>query len=319
MNSQMRNSIRGAMYGVAVGDALGAPLEFMSSEAIRQKYGIVREMIGGGWLNVRPGEFTDDTQMTLAVAHGIAESPKDPIVAVGRHFVEWANSGPKDIGATCASSINRAMHIADDELSPGEKDWFDAAAATHTLMHGRSAGNGSLMRTVYVGLYYKYEQEVLKKAYAISKMTHYDECAAADCAAYSSAVSKMIEEDDLQKRLQIIIHCTDKAHYCNGRYPFDTLSGLLFTPKPTGYIVDSFAAALHCIYTTGSFEEAVVKAVNLGGDADTIGAITGGLAGALYGYEAIPKRWIRCLAPKDCAEIDALCDIAEKARKPADA
>lgn len=315
MKNTSISRMRGAMYGVAVGDALGAPLEFMSAESIQQQHGIVRDMIGGGWLNVRPGEFTDDTQMTLAVAHGIAESPEDPIAAIGRHFVDWLNSRPKDIGATCANSIRRAMYIAEDELSPTQKDWLNAAAATHTLTHGRSAGNGSLMRTVYVGIYYKREQEVLRKAYAISKMTHYDEVAAVDCAAYSSAVSKMIEEDDLLKRLQIIIHYTDKAGYCNERYPFDALFSPFFTPKPTGYVVDSFAAALHCIYTTGSFGEAVVKAVNLGGDADTIGAITGGLAGALYGYEAIPERWIRCLAPKGRAEMDSLCDIAEVARR----
>lgn len=297
--------VRGTMYGVAIGDALGAPLEFMDAACIQMQYGIVQDMIGGGWLGVHPGEFTDDTQMTLAVAHGIVEEPGDPIEAIGRRFVKWANSGPKDIGSTCASSIHRAMCIAKNPTSPSKNDWFDAASATHTIMNGRSAGNGSLMRTAYVGLYYD-ESEARHKAYTISRMTHYDEDTATDCADYCAALSRMVKTTDLDTRLAVIISYTER----NGRYPFDVLSSPFFNPSPTGYVVDSFAAALHCIYTTRSFEEAIIKAVNLGGDADTIGAITGGLAGALYGYESIPKRWIKQLRYKDCVEIDALCKMA---------
>lgn len=308
MRNQIRDSIRGAMFGVAVGDALGAPLEFMDADYIKIRHGIVRDMIGGGWLNVRPGEITDDTQMTLAVAHGIAGSPNDPIEAIGRQFVKWANSGPKDIGATCSSSIHRAMHIAENPTSPSKSDWFDAAAATHTRMNGRSAGNGTLMRTAYVGLYYKDEHEVMQKAKQISKMTHYDEETAVDCAVYSAILNRMVETKSVQTRKKILVHYT--SAYCKGRYPYNLLSCPGYSPRPTGYVVDSFAAALHCIFTTDSFENAVIKAVNLGGDADTIGAITGGLAGALYGYEAIPERWINCLTQEDRAELYALCEVA---------
>ena len=310
MRNQIRDSIRGAMFGVAVGDALGAPLEFMDADYIKMRHGIVRDMIGGGWLNVRPGEITDDTQMTLAVAHGIAESPNDPIEAIGRQFVKWANSGPKDIGATCSSSIHRAIRIAQNPDSPSKDDWFDSSAATHTAMNGRSAGNGSLMRTAYVGLYYKDEGEVIQKAKQISKMTNYDEETAVDCAVYSAILNRMVDESSLRIRKQLLIHYACDSAYCKGRYSYDLLSCAGYAPRPTGYVVDSFAAALHCIFTTDSFEEAVIKAVNLGGDADTIGAITGGLAGALYGHEAIPERWKNRLDPKDCAELDALCEVA---------
>lgn len=310
MKNNISSRIRGAMYGVAVGDALGAPLEFMDAIRIQMQHGTVRDMIGGGWLGVRPGEFTDDTQMTLAVAHGIAEESGDPIEAIGRHFVSWANSGPKDVGATCASSIHRAMRTAKNPASPSKNDWLDAAAATHTLMHGRSAGNGSLMRTAYVGLYYKSEHEAMQKAMQISKMTHYDEETAVDCAVYSAILNRMVDESSFRIRKQLLIHYACRSAYCKGRYPYDLLSCAGYTPRPTGYVVDSFAAALHCILTTDSFEEAVIKAVNLGGDADTIGAITGGLAGALYGYEAIPERWTKCLASEDCAELDTLCEVA---------
>ncbi len=103
------DKVRGALYGVAIGDALGGPLEFMNAEQIKQKYGgRVTEMVGGGWLSLTPGETTDDTAMTLAVCEGIMENPTAPIEPVGRRFIEWVNTAPKDIGMTCARSVATA-------------------------------------------------------------------------------------------------------------------------------------------------------------------------------------------------------------------
>ena len=136
------NRIKGALFGVAVGEALGAPAEFMSAEEIKREHGTIRRMIGGGWLNVKPGEVTDDTQMTLAVAKGICENPDSPIEAIGRHFVRWAQSGPKDIGNTCHASILTATRLANDARSPSTRNWFDASLATHNAFGGQSAGNG---------------------------------------------------------------------------------------------------------------------------------------------------------------------------------
>lgn len=293
--------IRGAMYGVAVGDALGAPLEFMDAASIQRMHGTVKDMIGGGWLGVRPGECTDDTAMALAVARGIVEAPGYPIEAIGRRFVEWANSGPKDIGATCATSIREAIRMATDKAEPSAFIWKHAAEAAHAILNGKTAGNGSLMRTAYVGLYYRDEIDVLEYAWQISKMTHFDDQAAELCTVYSALLYQMVKESRLRARKQILI----KGGVCGMEY-----AG--YEPSPTGYVVDSFEAAIYCVYTTKSFEDAVIKAVNLGGDADTIGAITGGLVGALYGFKAIPERWTKYLSPEICAEIDALCEVAAK-------
>ena len=299
------NRVRGAMYGVAVGDALGAPLEFMDASSIQRQHGTVRDMIGGGWLNVYPGEITDDTQMTLCVAHGIVSDPDDPVPCVGKNFLRWTASRPKDIGATCASAISYcARHITGRSRTPDADAWRAAALATHNASGGRSAGNGSLMRTVYAGLYYDNAETVLEKAVQISEMTHHDPLAAEACAAYSEAVYSLVRENDADERW--LVMCDVIEFVAGNRYDFSILSSDLFMPHPSGYVVDSFSAALHCICTTSSFEEAVVKAVNLGGDADTIGAITGGLAGALYGYEAIPKRWTTLLSQKLCEDIELL-------------
>ena len=108
--TNLGNKISGALYGVAVGDALGAPLEFMSAAEITRKYGsAVKDMIGGGWLNVEPGEVTDDTQMTIAVALAIAMHPEEPEPYAGQYFAEWAMGGPKR-NHKCAP---------DDDTAPG--------------------------------------------------------------------------------------------------------------------------------------------------------------------------------------------------------
>lgn len=301
--------IRGAMYGVAVGDALGAPLEFMDAESIKQKHGTVREMVGGGWLNVRPGEVTDDTQMTLCVARGIAANMSSPVEPVGMQFIRWYESRPRDVGSICASSISKAMLYAHG-CCPTENVWWNAALDSHIAHDGKSAGNGSLMRTVYVGLYYKSTTNVFNLAQRISEMTHYDPIASSACSSYSLAVSRLIKEDDLERRRGLLKYAIPTVF--EPTLDYNVLSRYDFQPNPTGYVVDSYAAALHCLYTTGTFEEAIVKAVNLGGDADTIGAITGGLAGALYGFESIPERWINCLDLPVTRELDLLSEIAAK-------
>lgn len=307
--SGIADRIRGTMYGVAVSDALGAPLEFMTETAIKKQHGLVIDMIGGGWLNVWPGEITDDTQMTLAVARGIMEQPDEPIRAIGRRFIEWYKSGPKDVGGTCASAISKAISSAQDSANPMPEDWIDAATYTDLVTGGRSAGNGSLMRTAYVGLYYVDERDVHNIAGAVSKMTHHDRVAAQDCQAYSIMIHRMIAEPTVGKRFATIRDVL-RAWPSGKRYDLDELSSDDFIPNPTGYVVDSFATALHCIETTYSFEDAVVKAVNLGGDADTIGAITGGLAGALYGYRSIPGRWTQALEQDVRKDLDELCSAA---------
>lgn len=301
--STIEDRLAGVLYGVAVSDALGAPLEFLDTETIRRRHGTVREMIGGGWLDVKPGEVTDDTQMTLCVAEGIVENPVAPVVPIGRRFVEWYKSGPKDVGGTCDMSISGAMRFAKNPNSPEAEDWFVASTSTHFNSGYRSAGNGTLMRTAYVGMYYRNEEDVSAYARFISEMTHYDPLAGDACDAYSLMIHRMIRRD--ADRLAMIPATIKELGY-DEVYDCDLLASPAYTPNPSGYVVDSFRAALHCILTTSSFEDAVVKAVNLGGDADTVGAITGGLAGALYGFHAIPARWRDKLEADVAAQIDRL-------------
>ena len=301
----VRDRIAGALYGVATGDALGAPLEFMSKEEISRKHGRVTEMIGGGWLNVVPGEVTDDTQMTLAVAEGIIEDPGNPIQAIGKRFIAWAKSGPKDIGGTCSMSIRWAAFLGQND-APDEAKWFEASKYTSKANGGRSAGNGALMRTVYPGLYYTDTTVAIETAGAISQMTHWDKKSTEACNLYTEMIHLIIESVNKEQALQIIRDVLQGSEY-----RLETRKKLI----PTGYVVDSFNCALHSIAATGTFEEAIIEAANLGGDADTIAAITGGLAGAIYGYNEIPERWIQTLDPKIREQLDRLVDAAVKNRE----
>ena len=284
-NLNKKDRIRGALYGVAVGDALGAPLEFMSAEEILAKYGAtVREMVGGGWLSVEPGEITDDTQMTLAVAEGIIENPENPIPAIGRRFITWHDSSTKDIGNTCRDAIQSAKRLLRTGADASEA-WSCAGQEVAERSAGRNAGNGALMRTIYPALYYS-EDAAIEWAVRIGAMTHRNENSDKYCKMYTQLVSTALK---------------------NGRETLGSIQALAEVfPKfpPTGWVVGSFCCAIHSLANTTSFEDAVVHAVNLGGDADTIGAITGGLAGAIYGYSNIPARWVAHLEPDVCQALE---------------
>jgi len=286
-------NLAGTLYGVAVGDALGAPVEFMGEESIKRQYGKITTMKSGGWMNVEPGEVTDDTQMTLCVARGITENPDAPVEAIGREFIRWIESRPKDVGSTCAGSIFRAIDKAAPGRVPTEAQWMKASEENHRQLGGRSGGNGSLMRTAYVGMYYEGE-EATKKAYQISRMTHWDEEAGHICSLYSWIISTICDESlTTEERYYQFFQAIVKSEY-NDATEED------FRPRPTGYVVDSFKAAIWAIVKARRtvtiwerlFREAVENAVNLGGDADTIGAITGGLAGAICGIGGIPYEWL---------------------------
>ena len=316
----LKDRIAGALYGVAVGDAMGGPLEFMTAEEIAEQHGRVSSMIGGGWLNLRPGETTDDTAMTLAVAEGIMEAPTDPIPAIGERFIQWAKSGPKDIGGTCSRSIKWAHTLAyHGEARPTAPQWYTAARYTSEENNGRSGGNGALMRAIYPALYYQDREDAILVTSEQGRMTHWDDQSDEACRLYADMVHYIVSEAEkgrndsdghLGRHITEILEPT--------RYNLEDVDALGHVAKlsPTGYVVDSLNCALYAFWSyAGSFEEAVVYAANLGGDADTIAAICGGLAGAFYGFEAIPKEWVAALSNADRARLDAAVDAAVKNRR----
>ena len=284
------DKIVGVMVGVAVGDALGVPVEFMDWKSIRDKYGILDRMVGGGTWGQPAGAVSDDTMMALAVAEGIVKNPKDPVESIGEKFIEWYKGRPFDVGICCSSVIQNVMM----KKTANKWDWFLSASDYDKRSRGRSGGNGGLMRTAFVGCYYKEPKDVVVQASDICGMTHQNSVAQTDCELMSLIIHELIDGGDKESIENLIMNYED----CNKRYDIGEIEGYPFNVKPNGYGVNSLACALKCVLTTRSFRDAVIMAVNMGGDTDTIGAITGAIAGALYGADSIPKEWIQAIDNK---------------------
>ena len=282
--------ILGGLFGVACGDALGGTLEFMSKDEIERKYGYLKDIIGGGCWDLEPGEVTDDTMMTIAVAEGILDNPQNPIEDIGKHFIMWYDSKPKDIGNIIRIALNEYKR---------SKDWTRTAYYAHQATGGMSAGNGSLKRCLPVALYYNDIDRMLKITASQSMLTHYDQKATDACQLYNLIIYEYLND---KPKMSPIREYVEK--YPEYRHAFNLTKEEL---KATGYVVDTLICALWCFINTSNFEDAVCEAANLGGDADTIAAITGGMAGVYYGYDAIPDRWKEKILVKD-----RLISIAER-------
>jgi len=287
----------GALLGLAVGDALGCTVEFMSRDEIERRYpGGHREIKGGGPFRIPCGGWTDDTDMALAVARGIAESPDDPVEAVGRHFMAWFHSDPPDVGMT----IREALSAYDRTGS-----WGAATDHIRQMFGERAGGNGALMRTLPTAIAYGAD---MKPALLIGQMTHPHPESDAAVACYHSMVNALLggaaKEEAFRAGLALAGPLSQR------------LEGLAKRPAgqidSTGYVVHTLEAAIWSFLRTDSLEECVVTAVNLGEDTDTVGAVAGGLAGAYYGPAAVPRRWTLKMAGRD--ELDQVVEALYRVR-----
>ena len=266
--------VLGGLFGVACGDALGGTLEFTREYDGVIKYGYHKEIIGGGRLNLIPGQVTDDTMMTIAVAEGVLENPQSPVSSIGKGFINWYKTNPPDIGITCRSAIEEYSKCG---------DWNEAAVNVHEYFDGKTAGNGTLMRCIAPALYYSDFSKMVEVTKAQSDMTHYDEEAAEACIIYNTMVYRYLKGED---KIEVFNEVTkDFSKYS------EVLSWKKERLRPSGYVVDTLQCALWCFLNNSTPEEIICEAVNLYGDPDTIGAIAGGLAGVYYGYSSIPERW----------------------------
>lgn len=267
----IRDRARAAFVGMAVGDALGATVEFMTAPEIAAKYGTFRDITGGGWLRLKPGQVTDDTEMALCIAHAIERSQGWSVEAVASAFAGWLKSRPVDCGDTCRKGIRR--FILNGTLESPYNEW--------------DAGNGAAMRMLPVALFSLPDRELLKK-YALEQahLTHNNIISDAACICIGEMLHLALLGIDKLRIRRV-------ADGLAARYPtfcFEPYRGLA-----TGYVVDTIQTVFHWFFRAKNFEECLVGAVNQGGDADTTGAICGMLAGAYYGMPGIPGRWIKRL------------------------
>ena len=261
------NRTKGALIGFLVAESLGSTTEFMRPDEVKEQYGVHKDIIGGGVLDWPKGSITDDGDMALCVARSLVECGGYNLTDIASRFVDWYNSDPIDMGSTVRAGINR--YIRTGELQRPTDD--------------RQAGNGGVMRELPLILYLADQREALLQAVVEqARLTHNHRKSDQGCRCYASVVSAA---------LQGAKKTTIKA--VAEKYPLFLLEP--YNGKAGGYIVETMRTVLHFFFSTDSFEDAVIGAVNRGQDADTCGAILGGLAGAYYGYEAIPQRWIEAL------------------------
>ncbi len=309
----MKNHIEAALFGVAVGDALGVPVEFRSRAEI--SLDPVTEMRGHGTYNLPAGTFSDDSSLTFCLAEALTED--FDLNTIAQNFVKWcyenywtAHGVVFDIGIATSEAINKIALGTDPVLAGG--------ATTE------SNGNGSLMRILPL-IFYTFDKPIAERfqiTQQVSSLTHRHIRSVIACFYYLEFARELILGTDkfvIYENLKTVV-----PSFLNS-VSIDPAEIALFDRLLTenifelnednisssGYVLHTLEASIWCLLTTNSYQEATLKAVNLGRDTDTTGAITGGLAGLLYGFEGIPKAWVKVLAKRE-----DIADLAERlARK----
>ena len=301
----IRDRAVGALIGLAVGDAVGTTLEFHP----RDSYEPLTEMIGGGPFCLAPGEGTDDTSMALALADSLLADPNlDPDDLMTR-FVAWRDNGKY----SCVSECFDIGRTTSDALDWWEQTGDPLAGSTSP----KSAGNGSLMRLAPVALvHWQNRPRLADVAARQSRTTHAAPEAVSACIAFANvladAIAGMPKDEVLRARRDD--YAGEIAAIMVGQWRGQPRSAI----KSTGYVADSLEASLWSVDQTDDFRSAVLLAANLGGDADTTAAITGQLAGALYGVSGIPSDWLSKLAWREqiIAFAEGLADLGLKLSRP---
>lgn len=291
-----RDRARGALVGLAVGDAVGTTVEFLAPGTFEP----LTDMVGGGPFHLEPGQWTDDTSMALCLAESLVDcGGHDPADQLRRYVLWWkdgylsSNGACFDIGVTTRTQLSRFLHTGEPHDPHVDED---------------AAANGSLMRLAPVAIRWSHSPEnVIAQAAASSRTTHPATRPVDACKLLAAMTAALIRGEN------------PETVFSAEFWQFGTLhpeveaiargSWLVKQPpaiRGTGYCVDALEAAIWAVARAGDFREAVLRAANLGDDADTTAAIAGQLAGAKFGASGIPKAWLNKLAMR--SRIESLAD-----------
>ncbi|SDM07626.1 ADP-ribosylglycohydrolase family protein [Chryseobacterium taihuense] len=309
----MENIVKAGIFGVCVGDALGVPVEFKTRDNLKA-FPVENMREFGSW-NQPKGTWSDDSSLTLCIADELTKGYD--LEKIGQSFVKWVKYGHWtahgrlfDIGGTTRHSIAR--------LIKGESAKFSGN------IFEEDNGNGSLMRTLPLAFYLKDEENIEKlyqRVKEVSAITHGHFRSVFACFIYVIFSIELIKGKDKKEAYQYTQKVVLQFAEIQGFNPkevqlFDRVLKNDISEyhedsiSSGGYVLHSLEASLWCFLNSESYSEAVLKAVNLGEDTDTTGAITGGIAGIYYGFESIPKEWVNVLARKE--DIEKLCEKLEK-------
>ena len=273
-----------AFLGFAIGDALGATVEFMTRREIAVEYGVHQDIIGGGWLRLAPGRVTDDTEMALALGRSLIRRNGLDVGDVCEEFAAWLKSGPADVGNTCRRGIRR---------------YITEGTVTGAFCEG-DAGNGAAMRVLPVALAtLGCPDQATTWPLVQGRITHHHPLSDDAMATLVRLVHRLL----LAEGKAAVKVEADQLVAKHPTFRFEPYGG-----RSSAYVVDTMQTVLHFYFGANSFADCVTQTINQGGDADTTGALAGMLAGATYGTAAIPARWL--------AKLDKPVEFAIRAQVP---
>jgi ADP-ribosyl-[dinitrogen reductase] hydrolase len=307
MNTKL-NLIKSGIWGVCVGDALGLPVQFKSRTYMIQNP--ISGMIGYGTYNQPPGSWSDDGSLTLCIAESLSRGYD--LNDIAKNFMNWFQNGfltpygkSYDVGASTTNSVNRLL----SGISPLNSGDLNIEAN----------GNGSLMRTLPLAFYFHFKQTDEPTKYKIIKevsaITHGHPLSVISCYVYIDFALQILQGISIESAFQSVV--ADKSKYfgyLNSKeqiyfeniFDKDIKNFTELQIKSSGFVIDSLEASFWCLLNSTTYEETVIKAVNLGDDTDTIAAIAGGIAGIYYGYDKIPTQWIQVIVKGN--EIQTVCE-----------
>jgi ADP-ribosyl-[dinitrogen reductase] hydrolase len=285
----------GALLGLAVGDALGGPVEGVGADDLGGKH---TEMTGGGLYGLRPGQGTGDTEMALRLATSLVETGGYDEDRALSSYVGWYRGDP----AGMTEHMRQVLSSVE-----GGADAYRATSALH-FEGGVSSGNGAVMRTTPIGIAFAGHEDALRDATVVdAALTHFDPLAGKVALLHNQVLSWVLTAGP-----QLAFDQLKNPEWLDDRIEdvvIPATAGALgyavaLSREEPGSALASLAIALAAFFNADDFEKGLVWAVNLGGDADTNGAVTGALLGARLGATAIPARWLEVLERR--AEIDGL-------------
>lgn len=300
----LENKLKSAILGLAVGDALGVPYEFISRDIIKKNP--CKDMIGYGTHNKKAGTWSDDTSLTLCLLDNL-NNKNINYNDIMDSFALWYDKGHYtadgdtfDIGITTRDAIDNYKN-GKNPIKCGLSDEY-------------SNGNGSLMRILPIAFYIKKyfdgklfeNSEVINIIYNISSLTHSHKRSLIACVIYTAIALNLINDMKIEEAINKALkdsfdYYKNENEINNYKRIFDSDFKKLNDTKikSSGYVVHTLEASIWILLNTSNYKDAVLKAVNFGDDTDTTAAVIGGLAGLYYGVDNIPSKWIDTLVNKE--------------------
>ncbi len=292
--SSLEDRLKGCLFGLACGDAVGTTVEFKR----RGTFEPMTDMVGGGPFNLEKGQWTDDTSMALCLAQSLVEKNSFDAQDQIEKYCQWANSGYMSSNGKCFDIGNTVRSALTKFKETGEP--FSGATDKY------SSGNGSIMRLAPIPIFYHSDYgKAIHFAGESSRTTHGSLLCIESCRLMCDLILNAFvaeDKDEILKNTSYEPTTKEVMALKHGEFSsksYEDMTG-------SGYVIDSLETALWCFFNSKSFKEAILLSVNVGNDADTTAAVCGQIAGAFYGLEGIPKDWRESITMK--SEIESLLD-----------